>query len=370
MDPKPAAAADPLPERIETDTSLRAERDKTDQELSTRRSTVENDADQVIELARERADDLLEDARQREDATARPANQRVIPSDAISETRASEDETLIEERAAADQRLLEERAEHERAIAQLLKVEREETDERLHAERAHSDRTVASRDDFLAMVTHEVRGMLGVIGTSTELLLSTPAEGPSGERTLTEARRIRRITGQMSRLIGDLLDVVSMEMGSLHVNASQEDATQLLTETIANFQGTLDSHKLMATCSSPPGPVPAAFDHQRILQVLSNLVGNAIKFSEAGGAIELQLDPLVDGLQFTVRDSGRGISPDHLESIFERFSQAGQPDRRGLGLGLYIARCIVEAHGGKIWVESEPGKGSAFHFTIPRARAA
>lgn len=368
MDPKETTAA--IPERIETDTSLREERHKTDQQLAKRSSVIEKVADQVTERARERADDVLEVARQKEDETIRPADQPAIPSDAVSDARDSEDKALTAERAVADDKLLSERAEQRRAIAQLLRLEREETDERLHAERAHSDRTVASRDDFLAMVTHDVRGMLGVIGTSTELLMSMPADGSAGERTQTEARRIRRITGQMSRLIGDLLDVVSMEMGSLHVNASQEDATQLLTETMANFQGTLESHKLVMTCSAPRGPVPATFDHQRILQVLSNLVGNAIKFSEAGGVIELRLEPIVDRLEFTVRDSGRGIAPDDLEAIFERFSQAGKRDRRGLGLGLYIARCIVEAHGGRIWVESEAGKGSAFKFAIPNARPA
>jgi hypothetical protein len=128
----------------------------------------------------------------------------------------------------------------------------------------------------------------------------------------------------MSRLIGDLLDVVSMELGRLHVNASQQDATQLLAETMANFQGIADSHNLVMTCMAPRGPVPATFDHDRILQVLSNLVGNAIKFSEAGGIIELRLAPNMDGLEFTVRDSGRGITADAIEAIFESFSQAGK----------------------------------------------
>ena len=311
---------------------------------------------------------MLEDARNKEDATLRLADPAVGPSDAIDEARVSEDKALTEERAVADDQLSEERAAQRRVIAQLLKLEREETDERLLAERAHSDRTVASRDDFLAMVTHDVRGMLAVIATSTDLLMRMPAEGPAGERTHTEARRIRRITGQMNRLIGDLLDVVSMELGRLDVNASQEDATQLLAETMENFQVTAESRKLVMTTAAPRGPVPATYDRHRIHQVLSNLVGNAIKFSEAGGIIELRLAPIVDGLEFTVRDSGRGVAPDDIEAIFERFSQAGHADRRGLGLGLYIARCIVEAHGGRIWAVSELGKGSTFHFTIPNTR--
>jgi signal transduction histidine kinase len=115
--------------------------------------------------------------------------------------------------------------------------------------------------------------------------------------------------------------------------------------------------------------VPAILDSHRILQVLSNLVGNAIKFSEPGGIIELRLARIVGGIEFTVRDNGAGIAPEDTEAIFERFSQAGHPDRRGLGLGLYIARCIVAAHGGRIWAVSELGKGSTFHFTIPDASA-
>jgi signal transduction histidine kinase len=347
-----------LPERIETDTSLREERQKTDQQLATRSSVIEKDADQVIGLARERADDLLEEARQKEDDST-----QIIPAQSVQKTRASEDEALTEEREVADEQLSLERAEHRRAIGHLLRLEREETDERLLAERAHSDRAVGSRDEFLAMVAHDVRGMLGVIATSTDLLLAVPAE----ERVHTEARRIRRLTGQMNRLIGDLLDVVSMELGRLDLSPSEEDAAQLLAETMANFQAIAESRKLAITSVAPGGPVFATLDRHRILQVLSNLVGNAIKFSEPGGSIELRLAPIADGVEFTVRDSGRGIAAEDLEAIFERFSQAGHPDRRGLGLGLYIARCIVAAHGGKIWAESEPGKGSVFHFTIPRA---
>ena len=173
----------PLPERLDTDTSLREEREKTDRQLASRRSVIEKDADQVIELARGRADDVLEDARQKEDATVRFADQPVIPSDAVDDARTSEDEALTEERAVADDQLSRERAEQRRAIAQLLRLEREETDERLSAERAHSDRAVASRDDFLAMVSHDVRGMLAVIATSTDLLMRTPNDGPAGAHT-------------------------------------------------------------------------------------------------------------------------------------------------------------------------------------------
>ncbi len=358
-------AKDDLPERVETDTSLREERQKTDDELAARRAVVEQDADKIIEVARERADDVLERARQKEDSTTHVGGQPTLLSHAEHEARVSEDEALTRTRAIADNQLSEERAKQSRAIAHLLKLEREETDDRLFEERAHSDSKVASRDEFLAMVTHDVRGMLGVIAMSTHVLLATPSEESAGERTHTEARRIRKLVGQMSRLIEDLLDVVSIESGTLDVDPSAEDATTLLAETIETFHATAESHQLTLTLAAPPGPVLAKLDRHRILQVLSNVVGNAIKFSDAGGAIELRLEANANGLEFTVSDRGPGIAPEKMDTIFERFSQAGHADQRGLGLGLYIARCAVEAHGGKIWVVSELGNGSAFHFTIP-----
>ena len=357
---------DALTERVETDTSLREERDRTDEQLAQRSSLEEQSADQVVELARERADDLLEDARQKADATRGQNNRPAQIPDALSTAREFEDEAVTDERAAADDQLAGERAEQRLARAHLVRLEREETDERLSTERAQADRAVASRDDFLAMVSHDARGILAGIAMSTDLLMMISTEGPDGERMHTEAKRIRRFTGRMNRLIGDLLDVVSMELGKLSVQASQEDATRLLNETMESFQRSAALRKIVITSEVPNSPVLATFDHDRLLQVLANLVGNAIKFSDAGGAIVLRVAPSSEGLEFTVRDSGRGIAEGDIEAIFERFSQAGHADRRGLGLGLYIARCIIEAHGGRIWAESELGKGSAFHFTIPR----
>ncbi len=364
MDPK--EPVDALPERVETDTSLREERDRTDEQLAQRTSVEEQSADQVVELARERADGLLEDAREKADATRSQGHRPAPVSDAVSTARESEDEAVTDERAAADDQLARERAEQRLARAQLLRLEREETDDRLFTERAQADRAVASRDDFLAMVSHDARGILAGIAMSTDLLMMISTEGPGGERMHAEALRIRRFTGRMNRLIGDLLDVVSMELGKLNVEASQEDARRLLSETVESFQLPAAARKIVITSEAPEGRVLATFDHERLLQVLANLVGNAMKFSEVGGSIMLRVVPSSEGLEFTVRDSGRGIAVDDIEAIFERFSQAGHADRRGLGLGLYISRCIVEAHGGRIWAESELGKGSAFHFTIPR----
>ena len=116
---------------------------------------------------------------------------------------------------------------------------------------------------------------------------------------------------------------------------------------------------------APAGRVPAHFDHARILQVLSNLVRNALQFTPSGGAITLRVAAEPHGCRIDVSDTGAGIPADELQRIFERFHQVGNTDRRGLGLGLYISKAIVDAHGGRIWAESEIGRGSRFSFTLP-----
>ena len=354
------------PERVETDSSLRAEREKADEELARRGAEVDRDADDVVELARARADGLLEATRKEADATRAPGDGPAGGADRRV-ARTSADDAVSDAREAADDKLEAERVEQKRAVLQILTIEREETDERLLAERARSDRALATRDDFLAIVSHDVRGILSGMAMSAEVLLTAPVGGEAGETVQREAQRIRRLTARMNRLVGDLLDVVSMESGKLAVVPTPQDATRLLTETMEGFHLMAVAKGIRMTSEVAPGPTRASFDHDRILQVLTNLVGNAMKFTKAGGAIALRLAPMEGGLLFTVRDDGCGIPADRIEDIFERFSQVSRADSDGLGLGLYIAWCIVEAHGGKIWAESALGEGSAFHFTLPAA---
>src|SRR4051812_2163242 len=208
------------PERLDTDTSLRAERNKADEELIRRNSERDNDADQVVQLARERADDLLELTRDREDGTTSPP---VAAEDRLASARARAVATVTEERAIADEMLAAERLDHERALSLLLRMERATTDERLLAERDGSDRAVASRDDFMAMVSHDVRNILGAMALSAELLLGQPAVSSAERRAHVEAHRIRGLTARMNRLVGDLLDVVSLESGTLNIVATRQD---------------------------------------------------------------------------------------------------------------------------------------------------
>ena len=363
--PDPTEDVIPPTQREDTDNNLRDERDKTDEQLAIRTAIIEANADHVVEVARERADNVLEVAREKVDATSPETEDSAKDSKFLSSTRASEDRDLAGKRAAADTQLEKERVGQRLEMSRLLQSERDSTDESLLVEREHSDRAVASRDDFLAVVSHDARDILAGIAMSANLLLRLPSDGPSGQSTRVEAQRIRRLAGRMNRLIGDLVDVVSLELGMLKVETREEDASRLVTETMEHFQGIAAARDIVMTCDVGTESIIAKCDHDRILQVLANLVGNALKFTEPSGTIAIVLAPFEDRLEFTVRDSGCGIASKYLDTIFERFSQAAQADRRGLGLGLYISRCIIEAHGGTIWAESESGKGSAFHFTLP-----
>jgi len=202
------------------------------------------------------------------------------------------------------------------------------------------------------------------------------AKAESGEtehqaaQVLAHARRIQRSGARMNRLIGDLVDVASIEAGALTVTPQLGDPKQVVTEAVDTFQAQASASGVSLVAETPPGPSTVAeLDHARILQVLANLVGNAIKFTPSGGSVVVRFERTEQELRFAVRDTGRGISADQLESIFERFHQIEKRDGRGVGLGLYISKCIVQGHGGRIWVESRPGEGSSFWFTLPVANA-
>jgi signal transduction histidine kinase len=114
----------------------------------------------------------------------------------------------------------------------------------------------------------------------------------------------------------------------------------------------------------PPLP-PVAFDPARVLQVLSNLLNNAIKFTDPHGTVVVRVEAEKNGILYSVSDTGDGIPDDKLEGVFERFVQLTKNDRRGVGLGLYISKCIIRAHGGRIWAQNRVGRGSTFFFTLP-----
>ena len=268
------------------------------------------------------------------------------------------------ERDQTDESLRSEREEQARLLAALLPLERQKTDRYLLTERARSDDAVAHRDDFMGIVSHDLRNLLGGIAGNARLLAREASESADGGRAAAATERIQRYVARMNRLIGDLVDVVSIDAGKLGIDPQRGDAAGLIAEAVDAFAQPAQAQGI-SLGSETQGPLPAMFDHDRMLQVLANLITNAIKFTSHGGSVTVRGE--LDGgeVRVSVHDTGIGIPGEMLEAVFERFWQVGKNDHRGLGLGLYISRCIVEAHSGRIWVESTPGAGSTFHFTIP-----
>jgi signal transduction histidine kinase len=352
-------------ERDQTDESLRREREKTDHALAERQA-AEEDSDLVVHNARESADAVLNEARAKADER-QEASPHAGTNSTLAEERALEDEALQEERASADEILRREREENARVLSRLLPLEREKTDRFLLTERARSDVALSNRDNFLGLVSHDLRNLLGGIVTGAELLSARAPDNEDGAQTRVQTTRIQRYAARMNRLIGDLIDVASIDAGKLAITPVSSDATTLIAEAMDTFQAAASAKGISLQAEIVGSPLLAEFDHDRMLQVLANIIANAIKFTSQGGSIQVRGACAGDELRVSISDTGSGIPGDRLEAIFERFWQAGKDDRRGVGLGLYISRCIVEAHGGKIWAESTLGAGSRLSFTLPVA---
>jgi signal transduction histidine kinase len=340
-------------ERAQTDQSLRLEREKVDDALSDHLAAIEETADTVIATARRRADAVLAAARADTDRHSQASGTVSL----IEREREREDAAVTRERAIADQALREERAEH----IELLARERGDTDNDLSAERRRADLALATRDQVLGIVSHDLRDMLTTMMGFAALIEKAPA----ADQATLYARRISRSGVRMERLIGDLVDVASIAAGALAVTRELGDLTSVIVEAVDTFhQRAAEAGVLLEVDLAPP-LTGAAFDHARVLQVLTNLLTNAIKFSQAGDRVVVSGSRVGDDIRVSVSDQGIGIPGDKIETVFERFRQVRQNDRRGAGLGLYISKCIVQGHGGRIWADSQLGEGSTFSFTLP-----
>lgn len=349
-------------EREQTDESLRVERERTDLVLGDT-TGVDHLADEVINTARERADAVLVAARAKTDQQTGRAQARV--TDKVALARSKEDREVRDERADADDTVRAERAEH----AVLLTKERDATDEDLIIERVRADSALATRDAFLAIVSHDLRNMLTSVMAFADLITRDAADESRATRIIPHAQAIRRAGARMNRLVGDLVDVATIDSRVLSVNPDRGDPAVIAAEAVETFQAQAAAAHLTLTCEIVP-PLPlVAFDSARILQVLTNLLSNAIKFTSAKGRIGVRLVQVGEEVQVAVRDTGSGIPETKLEAIFSRFVQVNTAFG-GVGLGLYISKAIVEGHGGRMWVESEVGKGSTFYFTLPVDSAA
>jgi signal transduction histidine kinase len=365
------------PQRSRTDDSLRVEREKTDDAVAATQGRVEKHADAVVELARDNADAVLSLARENADTVLDAARDKADellhsgerPADraaAIEQEREVADGALRDERDEADETLRQEREAYARSVRKFLPLERESTDRFLRSERKHSDDALINRDDFLAIVTHDLRDLLGGIVISGTVIAKSAPDSEDGKNILVQTQRIERYAARMNRLIGDLTDVASIDAGKLAIAPKQGDLAILITEAGDSFKATASAKGISVETRLGGRPLLAAFDHDRILQVLANLISNSLRFTPEGGKVIIGGKREGAAVQLSVADTGSGIPDGALEFIFERFSQAGGKDRRGgLGLGLYISRCIIDAHGGRIWADSKPGVGATISLTLP-----
>jgi signal transduction histidine kinase len=344
-------------EREQTDESLRVERDRADRALDDEVSAADETADAVISRARARADALLAAARTKTDDAL--ANHQ--PSDAVKTSRAVEDHILQRERLTADDVLREERAEH----VSLLAHERATTDHDLTHERARADKALTMRDEFMGIVSHDLLNLLNATIGVSSLIEKEVAQDNHVERVVAHARRVQRSGARMRRLVGDMVDVASIEAGMLAVTRTIGDPADVVSEAVETFQAQASGSGVWLMAEIAPDVALVAFDAARILQVLCNLLSNALKFTPAQGTVRVRLEQIGDDVVCAVSDTGPGIPDDKLEAVFDRFVQLTKNDRRGVGLGLFISKCIVQGHGGRIWAENRSGEGSTFCFTLP-----
>lgn len=343
-------------ERQQTDESLRAEREKADLAITEGLEDFEAVADSIVTLARQRADAVLAAARAKVDDSH--DEQTPLP---LLRARAKADQLLEHERAVADDVVREERSEQ---VAQLA-TERSVTDKDLVQERERADDALATRDEFLAIVSHDLRNLLNTVLGFAGLIATEAAREGQNLKVISDAQRIQRSGARMNRLIGDLVDVASIHAGTLAVARREQSASPVVHEAVEMFQAQAAARGVRLVTTLVPPSTVAAFDPARLLQVLINLLGNALKFTPRNGTVEVRVETVDRELRFSVSDTGPGIPPDKLEAIFDRYLQVRSGDRRGVGLGLYISRCIVQGHGGRIWASNGAGGGATVSFALP-----
>jgi len=228
--------------------------------------------------------------------------------------------------------------------------------------RRHAETLAQARADVLGIVAHDLRNPLSTIASSSEFLLEYDSLPLEHRRKMLQV--MQRASRRMSRLIGDLLDATQLQAGRLSLDLSDIDARKVVCEAEETLRPSAQERGIHLISEPPDRECVVRADEGRLLQVIGNLVGNALKFTDAGGKVRLSARPSDLEVIFSVADTGPGIPPEHQSHLFDTFWQARKADRRGVGLGLSITKDIVNALGGRLWVESTVGVGSTFSFAL------
>jgi signal transduction histidine kinase len=231
--------------------------------------------------------------------------------------------------------------------------------------RAEAEAAAQARADILAVVSHDLRNPMTAISTSAAIVIRKIDRG-AVEDTRKHLHTIQRAVDSMNRLVSDLLDVSRIEAGKLPLDKRMYDIADVVNQAVELLRPVAHAkaQELSVELGDADG-LEVECDRERVQQILSNLLGNAIKFTPEGGQTTVSLERRAATVQLAVKDNGPGISPEHLPHLFDRYWQSAENRRAGIGLGLTIVKGIVQAHQGEVWVESEIGSGSRFCFTLP-----
>lgn len=235
--------------------------------------------------------------------------------------------------------------------------------ESVHAARRREERLRRARESLLAIVAHDLRNPL------SSILLTSHAIRKRPDQALERLDSIERAAGRMDSLIRDLVDASVLDRdGNLSMIIADEGVPSILSDAIISATARATAKSIRLTIDVARDVPLIRCDRARVIQVLSNLLDNAIKFTPEGGSIAVRATPLEASVRIEVSDTGPGIKPEHQPEVFRRH-WSGLGAGAGAGLGLYIARGIVRAHGGRLWLHSEPGHGTSFFATFPAAAA-
>ena len=385
-------------ERKKTDRSLKSERSATDRSIKSRSKSTQRTADAARRQIRNEADRGLAGQRKSADAerfrrssSKKPASrelekERRSEATFLTRERRLTDQVLARQRRRFDSVLAGERGQGRKAEQALFDRERGRTDRDLGEERGRTDAAfltaekrlglakteseksaaaVLLRDEFMAIISHDLRTPLNVIAINAARLAKMVPAGEGADQIRKMCVQIESAAGRVGRMVDDLLDAERLALAKLRLPARPGDLRDLAREAIELVVPLVEAQGISLAATLPEHPVVTNFDRDRMLQVFSNLLSNAVKFTPKGGMVQIAVEANGGLVRVSVSDTGPGIPSEQHERVFRRFTQVGR-GQGGVGLGLYIARRIVEAHGGNIGLVSRPGEGSTFFFTLPR----